>query len=253
MQNSILLEYCRMLNNPIRKQSEELEEMSEFYNQTYAWKQNDNWLGWFQSEALQPILRQLDSTVCEILPRNSKVLEVGAGAGDQSIYLAEKGYSVVGIEASNHAVKWANEKTQRLRSHPDFCQNQNIPIFLQDDARTLATQSDSSFDAVLDGHCWHFITKFIDRGLFLSAVKRVLKPNGILFIQSVCNEPHGLTGYDPATRTQFHGTRPVTFFGTPESLGSELTHAGFQILNEQVMPRQDEQSCDIYLCAAKVQ
>ena len=222
--------------------SERQRDLSEIYDRQYEWRKKDGWRGWFQDETLAHIFRNLDESVCELAPAGSKLLELGCGAGDQSLYLAAKGYQVTGIELSAEAVIWATEKAMERNLQVDF---------FVEDARSLRSIPNEQFDVVLDGHCWHFITDKDDRRSFLNTAHRVLKNEGHLIIYTVCNDVGELVGFDPVTRIQSFEDRQVTYIGRDVDLTKEIESNGFTIVKNWIVPKPDNNSADVYISIAK--
>ena len=80
-------------------------------------------------------------------PRN--VLDLGCGSGTNSIYLAQHGSNVVGVDFSSKALALARAKAQRANVAVDFRQDDVTRIeFLQ-----------APFDLVLDVGCFHGLDK----------------------------------------------------------------------------------------------
>jgi SAM-dependent methyltransferase len=111
--------------------------------------------------------------------RGKDVLDVAAGEGYGSAYLAQTAKSVVGIELSPKAVEHATASYKR----------DNIR-FHQGDARHLALP-DASFDVVTS---FETIEHFFAQEEFLNEVCRVLRPGGKLIISSPDSDIYSYTG-----------------------------------------------------------
>ena len=78
---------------------------------------------------------------------NPEILDVGAGCGKYSIYLADKGYSVKAVELVKHNLKVIESKTDKVKTYLG-------------NAIDLSMFSDNSFDLVLlFGPMYHIISK----------------------------------------------------------------------------------------------
>jgi SAM-dependent methyltransferase len=121
------------------------------------------------------------------------VLELGGGAGNFSLLLAQRGYCVTGLDISATAIDWANDRAREAGVRVDF---------RVDNVVELLSCSDATFDAVVDGHCLHCIIGD-DRARCLQAVRRVLKPGGVFVVLTMCGEviDEGiLRQFDPVTK-----------------------------------------------------
>lgn len=97
------------------------------------------------------------------------VLDVAAGEGYGSAYLAQKARCVTGVELSEEMV-----------AHANASYGQANLSYRQGDARRLEFATDS-FDVVTS---FETIEHFLEQDLFLDEVGRVLRPGGILIISS---------------------------------------------------------------------
>ena len=97
------------------------------------------------------------------------VLDVAAGEGYGSAYLAQKARTVVGVELSAEMV-----------AHAAASYMQPNLTFRQGDARRLEFAADS-FDVVTS---FETIEHFLEQEAFLDEVRRVLRPNGVFIVSS---------------------------------------------------------------------
>jgi len=100
-----------------------------------------------------------------------RVLDLGCGTGYGSGILLEKAMEVVGIDLSDEAIEYANEKYK----------SQGLE-FLAGDVTNLQFENDS-FDAVV---CFEVVEHIENAGTLLDEVSRVIKDEG-LFIVSTPN------------------------------------------------------------------
>jgi SAM-dependent methyltransferase len=80
----------------------------------------------------------------ELLQRAGRALDVGCGAGPFSIYLAERGFAVTGLDFSQAAIDMAREGAGDAELQIDFRQ-----------ADVLSWDGTEPFDIVLDSGCLH--------------------------------------------------------------------------------------------------
>ena len=203
---------------------------ADMYEQRYRQCREQGRTGWFSGEPLADILSRLAHRMqADYLPRAGRVLEMGCGAGDQSLLLAALGYDVAGVDIAPTAIAWANEKAAERGLKADFRVG---------DARDLNDFADGAFDIVLDGNCLHFVIG-ADRGRFLQSARRVLKPGGWLLVTSICdtpNQPVSAIGYDPATRCYVQDGVAYTYQGLADNICAEVRDAGFEIAWHTVEP-----------------
>ena len=211
------------------------------YEERYQQCQTQGRTGWFDGQPLEDLLARLDDRMkADYLPQEGRVLEMGCGAGDQSLLLAELDYRVSGVDIAPTAVVWANEKAERRGVIADFRVG---------NVCDLNGFADASFDIVLDGHCLHFVIG-ADREKFLSSAFRVLRPGGWLLVTSVCSElekaitPPG-SGYDPETRCYVQNGIAYTYQGLAEDICQEVLTAGFEIEWREVEPGVPGERSDI--------
>jgi len=119
------------------------------------------------------------------LKNGAKILDIGAGAGEYSLYFARKGYEVFSLELAD-----ANISAFRQKLLPD----DKIDL-VQGNALDLSRYEDKSFDVVLMlGPLYHLQSEK-DRIKCLSQAKRVLKDDGKIFFAFISNDSVFLTEF----------------------------------------------------------
>jgi cyclopropane fatty-acyl-phospholipid synthase-like methyltransferase len=86
----------------------------------------------------------LQRVVRERGARRGRALDLGCGAGAYSIYLAQQGYQVTGVDYLAEPIRMAQESAQAQGASVRFIQ-----------ADALTWESDGMFDLVLDSGCLH--------------------------------------------------------------------------------------------------
>ena len=186
-----------------------------------------------------------------------RILDIGAGAGEYSLYFSRKGYDVSAVELSD-----ANIAAFRSRLTPE----DRIGL-TQRNALDLSIYGDASFDTVLLlGPLYHLHSKE-DRIKCLEEAKRVCKPDGKLYLAFISNDPVILTmqqahhdyllkgDYDKET---FRLDDFPFVFDTLPHARALLKEAGLRILHEVasdglsellagMIDRMDEESYQQYL------
>jgi ubiquinone/menaquinone biosynthesis C-methylase UbiE len=120
-------------------------------------------LGWELGKP-RPILVEF---IEKRLIKKGKALDICCGAGTNTVYLAEKGFEVTGIDISSTAIGIAKKKAKQA--------NVNINLMVQNFLNLPFEKAE--FDFVFDMGCFHHV-KVEDRPAFIKGVYRVLKNGG---------------------------------------------------------------------------
>ncbi len=107
-----------------------------------------------------------------------KILDIGAGAGEYSIFFVKQGFSVTAIELVEKHVNQIREKTDGEMS---------IQVF-QGNALDLSMIEDKSYDIVLCLGPLYHLERIEDRMKCISEIKRVCKDNGKMFFAFISND-----------------------------------------------------------------
>ena len=211
------------------------------HDKEYAKRRAAGNIGWDTAEDLHSALTDLNLLLAsDAAPKHGKLLELGCGAGDQSLWLAAQGYEVSGVDIAPNAIAWANEKAVERGLRADFRVG---------DVLDLEGFDDASFNVVLDGHCFHCIIGE-DRARFLATAHRMLAPNGVFLVATMCGDPipeDALAKFDPVSRCTVSGDIATRYFGKPESLLAEIRAAGFETLFASVQASEGPDDQDILL------
>lgn len=108
----------------------------------------------------------------------AKILDVGAGAGEYSLYFARKGYNVSALELADNNIRAFREK---LRPEDDI-------DLVQGNAVDLSRYADEAFDVVLLFGPLYHLHKEEDRQRCIAEAKRVCKKDGTLFFAFISND-----------------------------------------------------------------
>ena len=110
------------------------------FEQAYERARSARDLPWHREEPPEMLRRVVD----ERGGRRGRALDLGCGAGPNSIYLAQHGYEVTGIDFTPGAIAMAEAAAQAAAVAPRFLT-----------ADVLEWESDGVFDLVLDSGCLH--------------------------------------------------------------------------------------------------
>lgn len=119
------------------------------------------------------------------LKPGAKILDLGAGAGEYSLYFSRKGYEVCALELAD-----SNIHAFRQKLTPD----DNIEL-VQGNAIDLSHYQDDSFDAVLVFGPLYHLHAPEDQQKCIREAKRVCKPDGKLFFAFISNDMVILTEF----------------------------------------------------------
>lgn len=161
----------------------------------------------------------------EYLPESgAPILEMGCGNGAMAAqFLAERGYSVWGVDFSETAIRWAERRFQQAGLFAHFLVGNVCHIY---------QCKDSTFELIIDGSCLHCLIDG-DRALFFAEAKRLLKPGGRLVISSMCGSPNysdDISVYDPIRHQILNDGQPWRTLKPLPALTEEIQKAQFNVL-----------------------
>jgi SAM-dependent methyltransferase len=132
----------------------------------------------------------LIQTVTTIPIAPCKALEIGCGTGDNAIWLAQQGFQVVGVDASDIAIEKAKEKAANANAPCTFV----VLDFLKSHVEG------APFGFALDRGCFHVFDSDEDRLKFAEQVHRHLEDGGLwLSLVGSADDEHA--GEGPPVRT----------------------------------------------------
>lgn len=161
------------------KITDELERI----NKTYDFFNEDARLN--RSKAARVEFLTTTRYIEQYLMPGAKILDVGAGAGEYSLYFARRGYQVSALELADNNIRAFREK---LRPEDGI-------DLVQGNAVNLSRYADESFDAVLlFGPLYHLHAE-ADRQKCIAEARRVCKKDGTLFFAFISNDMVILTEF----------------------------------------------------------
>jgi ubiquinone/menaquinone biosynthesis C-methylase UbiE len=120
----------------------------------------------------------LAETAMPYFPKGGKVLELGAGHGQDSLYFASQGFEVVSTDIETAALEKHSEKFTVLKINL----LEKLPF------------EDASFDAVYAHLSLHYFDLLQTERIF-QEIERVLRPGGVLaFLANSTDDPEYATG-----------------------------------------------------------
>jgi ubiquinone/menaquinone biosynthesis C-methylase UbiE len=133
-------------------------------------------------EAIEPNFMRFieDAAAQEWFPKPGSMIELGCGTAPVLRWFNDKGWKGAGVDISPQAIRMAKRQSK----------GRGLKLHAQDVTR-LETFEDESFDFALDGHCLHCIVEKKDRKAFMSEARRVLKPGGLLLVDTMCAPVQG--------------------------------------------------------------
>jgi SAM-dependent methyltransferase len=120
-------------------------------------------------------------TVIDYFPKSKKILELGAGQGQDARFFAERGHRVYSTDISESALEWGKAKIpQRLK---------NKITILQLDLCGEFPFSDGSFDVAYAHLSLHYFDQATTTKIF-GEIRRVLKKGGLFaFLVNSIHDP----------------------------------------------------------------
>ena len=236
------------------KELYEIKDEIEQINRTYDIFDEEHRLS---SKAARVEFRTTVKYIEKYLKPGMKILDIGAGAGEYSLYFAEKGYEVSALELADN-----NIAAFKRRIKPEH----KIDL-IQGNAVDLSHFEDNSFDIILMfGPLYHLHSEE-DRQKAISEAKRVAKKDAVLFFAFIGNDMIFITelNYDSDyikngdfDRETFKMDDFPFVFHTVEGCRNIIKNGGIKILHEvasdgvselmaEKINKLDDEDYEIYL------
>ncbi|MBV9469129.1 MAG: class I SAM-dependent methyltransferase [Abitibacteriaceae bacterium] len=200
------------------------------WGQRYQQRRGDGEPGWAGDDSYRRKQAQIEEALQgQPQPVNSRFLELGCGAGNITLWMAEQGYESYGIDIIPEAIEWANERMNACAA---------IANFRVGDIANMEDFPDDFFGIIFDADCFHMI---IDDGreACFAEVRRVLRPGGLFIrgqnarddrIAHRVEFAQGTAYFEPHSRCIFIEGRPEYLLLSEQELIQEVTNAGFNVL-----------------------
>jgi len=127
----------------------------------------------------------------------SRVLDIGCGAGDNSIFLTQKGFSVTCLDIANLAIEKGKRKAEEVKAKIDFR--------VGDALKLDKYFKRESFDVVFDSGLFHTLDDD-ERPLYAEQLKRVLVGGGMYFMLCFSDKEPGFEGPRRISRREIEET-----------------------------------------------
>jgi len=166
------------------EQLAKIENESERVNRTYDIFNEDVRLN--RSKAARVEFLTTVHYIEKYLKEGDKILDIGAGAGEYSLYFARKGYAVSALELADANIA-AFKKKITPRDQIDL---------VQGNALDLSRYEDHSFDIVLLFGPLYHLKNNADKMRCINEAKRVCRDDGKIFFAFISNDSVFLTEFE---------------------------------------------------------
>jgi ubiquinone/menaquinone biosynthesis C-methylase UbiE len=196
--------------------------------------------GWADEESYKTKIARIEKFLARYdMPGNSRFLELGCGAGNVTLFMAEKGFEAYGVDIVPEAITWAEEKMRKSPASADFRIGNIVD---------MKSYSDGFFDFVFDGETLHCIIGE-DRKTCLAGVFRILKRGGLFLVganlvnEKVRNRVDLDSGcyFDPRDGCLYHDDgMPYYYLSREGEFLKEIQEAGFRVIHSEKAPKIPE-------------
>ncbi len=151
------------------------------------------------------------------LPKGSKVLDLGCGAGvPVAKFLVKKGYRVIGIDFSKSMIKLARQNVPKAK-------------VLEMDITRMKFKP-NSFDSAVSFYALIHIPREKHAGIY-KKLHKILKPGATMFVNACGIDANGWEGYEK----KYLGVPMFWSFYGPKRTSKIISNAGFEILWSKVL------------------
>lgn len=153
-----------------------MTELELYYNKFNEEKRLDSRHGQVEFITSMKYIHKYLEVIQQDKPKSEiKILDVGAATGRYSVPLAEEGYDVTAVELVKHNLARLKAKGSAVKAY-------------QGNAMKLRRFEDNSFDVVLVFGPMYHLHEREEKIKALSEAKRVVRPDGIVFVAYIMNE-----------------------------------------------------------------
>lgn len=179
---------------------------------------------WWEEGQVLHLSNQFNKTrfrfTAEYVPdwRDLEVLDIGCGGGLACEYLAQSGAKVTGIDLSERSIRMAKAHAEQNHFQINYHQGQAEEL----------PYSDNAFDRAI---CFDVLEHVSDVGQVISEARRILKPGGILFFDTINRTLRSkvvmIWLLENILKQLPQGLHDWTKFITPDEMTEILTRSGF--------------------------
>lgn len=101
---------------------------------------------------------------------SGRILDIGCGTGENTLYLRQQGFEVVGVDLSRHALQEAKKKSAE--------RGLDVPFHLMDALAVEPGALGGRFDTVIDSGLFHVFAD-AERARYVRALERIIRPKGV--------------------------------------------------------------------------
>ena len=132
--------------------------------------QNVETMPWYNENFDSDLEMEIDERKI-IANGGKKFLDLGTGHATQAIWLAKRGFNVIGSDLAEAAIS---------RARKIYANEKNVNFIVDDILNTKLKSNE--FDYIFDRGCFHVLLPR-DRKEYINKIKKILKDNGILFLK----------------------------------------------------------------------
>ena len=157
----------------------------------------------------------------DVLPKHTRVLDVGCGGGIDSVFLAQCGFKVIGVDISAAALRIAEKRAEQAHVKVDWRRGNVLELSIDD----------GSVDFVTDRGLFHLIDD-ADRSRYASELFRVLKNGGRVMVRGASAESasnrfnpiteEAIDKYFSASRFKRGPVLPIALFSVEGALDAKI-------------------------------
>lgn len=153
-----------------------MTDLELYYNKFNEEKRLDSRHGQVEFITSMKYIHEVLETIGQRKPKEEiRILDVGAATGRYSVPLAEEGYDVTAVEPVKHNLARLKAKGSSVKAY-------------QGNALKLKRFEEDSFDVVLLFGPLYHLHDWEEKKKALSEAKRVVKPDGFIFVAYIMNE-----------------------------------------------------------------